>query len=68
MLDDLINELDEFSIPLGRGMRPVPEALLTTFRRPDADALQDRLETFDAVRTRGEVESRSARLGGRTDT
>ena len=60
------DELDEFSVPVGRGMRPVPDAEQTTFRRLDADALQDRLDSFDAVRTRGEVESRSARLGGRT--
>lgn len=59
------DELDEFSVPLGRGMRRVPEAERTTFRRSDADALQERLDDFDAVRTRGEVESRSARLGGR---
>ncbi len=68
MSDDPNDQLDEFSVPIGRGMRPVPEAERTTFRRSDADALQDRLMKFDAVRTRGEVESRSARLGGRTDT
>lgn len=61
------DELDEFSVALGRGMEPVPDAQRTTFRRSDADALQERLEDFDAVRTRGEVESRSARLGGRSE-
>ena len=59
------DELDEFSVPLDRGMRLVTDAERTSFRPADADALQDRLEDFDAVRTRGEVESRSARLGGR---
>ena len=56
---------DEFSFPLGRGMRRVTDAERTSFRRADADELQDRLDEFDEVRTRGEVESRSARLGSR---
>jgi hypothetical protein len=56
---------DEFTVPLDRGMRRVKDTERTTFRRTDADELQDRLDEFDEVRTRGEVESRSARLGGR---
>jgi hypothetical protein len=56
---------DEFSVPLGRGMRRVTDAQRTNFRRAVADELQDRLDEFDEVRTRGEVESRSARLGSR---
>lgn len=56
---------DEFTVPLSRGMRRVNDAERTTFRRSDADELQGRLDEFDEVRTRGEVESRSARLGGR---
>ncbi len=66
MTADRDGELDEFSVPLGRGMRRVDDAERTTFRRDEAEALQHRLDEFDAVLTRGEFESRSARLGGRT--
>ena len=57
--------VDDFAVPVGRGMRRLSEGEKTTFRRDEAARLQDRLDEFDAVRTRGDVESRSAHLGGR---
>lgn len=64
--DPTSDAVDDFAIPVGRGMRRLSEGEKTTFRRGEAARLQDRLDEFDAVRTRGDLESRSAHLGVRT--
>ncbi len=64
MLDPEHDPADEFTVALDRGMRQVDEVERTTFRRRIVEELQQQLDEFDEVRTRGEVESRSARLGG----
>lgn len=48
---------DDFSVGLGRGMRPA--APRETDRAAD-EALLARLDEFDAVRNRGAVEARTA--------
>lgn len=65
MLDDSENPVDEFAVPAGRNMRRLSEGEQMTFRTEEATALQAKLDEFDAVRTRGDIESRSAHLGGR---
>lgn len=56
--------IDEFAFPIGTGMRRVPRGVGAEFDPATAEEIRDRLDEFDAVRTRGDVESRSAHLGG----
>ncbi len=56
----------DFAVSINRGMRRVSDAQRVAFRDSEADELSRRLDEFDAVRTRGDVESRSARLGTRS--
>ena len=58
------SDLDEVAPPIGTGMRPVPAGAGAEFDAETAERLRDRLDEFDAVRARGEVESRSVHLGG----
>jgi hypothetical protein len=54
----------DFAIPIGTGMRRVPAGAGAEFDAETTERLRNRLEEFDAVRTRGEIESRSVHLGG----
>ncbi len=51
---------------IGTGMQRVPSGAGAEFDAATAEQLRIRLDEFDAVRTRGEVESRSVHLGGPT--
>jgi hypothetical protein len=55
-----------FAQPIGTGMEPVPPGAGAEFSAATVERLRNRLDQFDAVRTRGEVESRSAHLGGQS--
>jgi phytoene dehydrogenase-like protein len=57
-------ETEEFAPALGTGMRRVLSGAGAEFDAATTELLQSRLDEFDAVRTRGEVESRSVHLGG----
>ena len=50
---------DEFLITVGTGMKSVEPSAGAEFSASTADRLHARLDEFDAVRTRGEVEIRS---------
>ena len=54
----------DFALPIGTGMHRVPTGAGSEFDEEMTEQLQKRLDEFDAVRTRGEVESRSVHLGG----
>ena len=54
----------EFALSIGTGMRRVRPGAGAEFDLETAEKLRSRLDEFDAVRTRGEVESRSVHLGG----
>jgi hypothetical protein len=56
--------IDEFAFPIGTGMQRVPRGVGAEFDPATAEEIRDRLDEFDAVRTRGDVESRSVHLGG----
>jgi len=56
--------IDEFAIPIDSGMKPVPRGAGAEFDLATAEKIRTRLDEFDAVRTRGDVESRSVHLGG----
>lgn len=58
-------QADEFAEPMGTGMRRVPAGAGAEFTPEQAEGLLARLDEFDAVRIRGEAESRSAYLHGR---
>lgn len=58
------DQTDEFAPTIGTGMRRVPSGAGAEFDAVTAEQLRNRLDEFDAVRTRGEVESRSVHLGG----
>jgi len=58
--------VDEFAVPIGRGMRRVASGAGAGFDAEEAERLRNKLDEFDAVRTRGDVESRSAHLGDRS--
>lgn len=53
------DDLDEFSFPIGRGMRRCEP---TPFDPATERALLDRLDEFDAARNRGATEARTAWL------
>lgn len=53
-----------FVRPIGTRMLRVPAGAGAKFDADTTEELQKRLDEFDAVRTRGEVESRSVHLGG----
>jgi hypothetical protein len=55
---------DEFAPAIGTGMDRVPSGAGAEFDAATTEKLQRRLDEFDAVRTRGDVESRSVHLGG----
>ncbi len=57
-------QIEEFAHLIGTGMRPVPLGAGAEFDLATTEQLQSRLDEFDAVRIRGEVESRSVHLGG----
>ncbi len=63
---DPADEAAEFATPIGTGMEPVPEGAGAEFSAATVERLRNRLDQFDAVRTRGEVESRSVHLGGQS--
>jgi hypothetical protein len=56
----------EFAPFIGTGMSFVPDGAGAEFNDETRKRLQERLNEFDAVRTRGEAESRSTYPGGRT--
>ena len=56
----------EFAIPIGTGMQRVPAGAGGEFDAETTERLRSRLEEFDAVRTRWEIESRTVHLGGRS--
>ena len=56
--------IDDFVVAIGTGMEPVPRGSGAEFDPATAERIRTRLDEFDAVRTRGDVESRSAHLGG----
>lgn len=58
-------DCDEFAKPIGRGMNTVPPGRRVTLRSDDLANLESVLDDFDAARTRGDVESRNARVTGR---
>lgn len=58
------DQTEEFALTIGTGMRHVPSGAGAEFDAATTELLQSRLDEFDAVRTRGEVESRSVHLGG----
>jgi hypothetical protein len=53
-----ISAEDEFAVPIGTGMQRLEHGV--DFDRETADRLRRRLDEFDAMRTRGAVESRTA--------
>ena len=55
--------LEELAPAIGTGMRSVPSGVGAEPDAVTAERLRDRLDELDAVRARGEVESRSAYLG-----
>ena len=58
------DQTEEFAPTIGTGMRRVASGAGAEFDAATTELLLSRLDEFDAVRTRGEVESRSAHLGG----
>jgi hypothetical protein len=60
------DEVEEFAPSIGTGMTPVPAGAGSEFNVKTTELLRVRLDEFDAVRTRGEVESRSVHLGGQS--
>jgi len=60
------DQTEEFAPTIGTGMRRVPSGAGAEFDAATAEQLRNLLDEFDAVRTRGEVESRSVHLGGPT--
>jgi len=59
------DQTEEFAPTIGTGMRRVPSGAGAEFDAVTTELLQSRLDEFDAVRARGEVESRSVHLRGR---
>jgi hypothetical protein len=62
----LTEEETKFLFPIGTGMRHVEPGAGAEFDAATTERLRNKLEEFDAVRTRGEIESRSVHLGGRS--
>ncbi len=58
------DQTEEFAPAIGTGMRRVPSGVGAEPDAVTAGHLRDRLDELDAVRARGDVESRSAYLGG----
>jgi hypothetical protein len=58
-----LEPIDEFSILIDTGMKPVPRGAGAEFDAATTEKIQTRLDEFDDVRTRGDVESRSVHLG-----
>ncbi len=58
------DQTEEFAPAIGTGMRRVAAGAGAEFDATTTELLRSRLDEFDAVRTRGEVESRSVHLGG----
>lgn len=59
-----LDDIPEFATTIGTGMVLVEAGAATEFSAATVERLRSRLDEFDAVRTRGEVESRSVHLGG----
>ncbi len=59
-----LESIDEFAILIDTGMKRVPRGAAAEFDTATSEKIRTRLDEFDAVRTRGDVESRSVHLGG----
>lgn len=59
-----IDDAPDFATTIGTGMVLVEAGAAAEFSAATVERLRNRLDEFDAVRTRGEVESRSVHLGG----
>jgi hypothetical protein len=64
--DELEHEIDSFAVPIRTGMRRVVRNASSRIDSAADAEIRRRLEDFDAVRTRGDVESRSVHLGARS--
>jgi len=58
--------IDSFAVPIDTGMHPVPRSSRSRSDPVADEEMRRRLEDFDAVRTRGDVESRTVHLGARS--
>lgn len=59
-----LTSADDFAVPIGTGMRTVARTAAAEFDPETAEHIRQRLDEFDAVRTKGDVESRTVQLGG----
>jgi hypothetical protein len=60
------DDTPDFVTTVGTGMESVEPGAGAEFSASTVERLRARLDEFDAVRTRGEVESRSVHLGGQS--